>query len=464
MKKLVGHLIIFLIFSAFLTSCSTLGGGSSFKLRKYKEEVWGNGLKVIYIKDDSLPLTSLHLLVDAGQRREPEAKSGLAAFVGELFTKGTVKLPAEKLSEELSERAIDIKFSVDSDYVMMTANSLTRQKEEMADYFSSVLLQPRFSKKELNRLKKITLSQLQKTVDYPKQLVGQAYSEAIFGDHPYGKRSAGKVRDVQSFKRKDILRFYRRYYRPNQSMLAIVGNYDEKFVQQLKKNLSPWKNRVVKPYSYPKLSKTKGIEVQLIDKPDLKQTQIRMGHLGIDRKDKDFLSLRIANTILGGAFFSRLNKEIRIKRGLTYSIRSTSSSGIDKGAITVSTFSRHEKVGETIEQTLVLLKDFVSRGVTDQEVKDTKGLLKGRFPRMLETPESLAYNLLILKFYGISEDYLTDYLGDISSLSASDVNRAIQKHFSPDNIKITVYTSKKKVIQQLRPIGVVKVKSYKDYL
>src|SRR5690606_27873438 len=111
--------------------------------------------------------------------------------------------------------------------------------------------------------------------------------------------------------------------------------------------------------------KPMGLQLSLVERDDLAQAQIRFGHQGIKRTNPDFLTLRVANTILGGGFQSRLMKEIRVKRGLTYGIYSGFAARLDEGPFSVSTFTRFDKVGETVNETLRVLKEFRNTGVTD---------------------------------------------------------------------------------------------------
>src|SRR5690606_4521250 len=113
---------------------------------------------------------------------------------------------------------------------------------------------------------------------------------------------------------------------------------------------------------------------------------------------------------------------------------------------------------------LEVLKTFHQTGVTEQEVEDAKSYLIGVFPRSLETPEALAMNLLILRQYGIPDSYLEDYVSNIRDISKDEVNEAIKAHLDPSAMKIVVYSPKNKALSQLKPLGPVEVKSYRDFL
>jgi len=203
-------------------------------------------------------------------------------------------------------------------------------------------------------------------------------------------------------------------------------------------------------------------EIMLIEKNDLKQTQIRLGHIGISRNDPDYIPLRVASTILGGGLFSRLMKEIREKRGLTYSVYSYFDTRWEKGAFTVGTFSRNDKVGETVSEVIRVFEEMREKGVTDDEVRDAVNFLKGQFPQALETPESFGIQVLYLDFYGVDQSYFTTYLQDLDRLKAKDINRVIQKHIHPEAFKVVVHgpAPLAEQLKGLAPIQVQKVMAF----
>jgi zinc protease len=156
--------------------------------------------------------------------------------------------------------------------------------------------------------------------------------------------------------------------------------------------------------------------------------------------------------------------DIRVKRGLTYGIYSWFDPRLKSGPMGINTYTRVEKVGETVKETLNTYRLFVKSGVTDDEVSTVKALMRGQFPRTFETPEALARQLLILNRYGISPDYLTNYYANLEKISKASVNDAIQKYFDSDNLRILVYAPRKAAEDSLKTMGKLEVKSYKEFL
>lgn len=453
------NLVLIFLSLAFITSCAT--SGSKFKLREYKEVQLENGLNLLLIPDKKLPSFSMIMLVKTGSAWDPDSHQGLANMVGGLLKKGTTKKSAIEIADSLGQVGAEFHASVSSDYTILSGNSLSTHSGVLLEEMSSIVMQPAFRKSEVSRYQAQILSALKRTVDNPGAFASNAFNKYLYSSHQYGHSPIGTTQGVKKIKRKDIIRFYRRYYRPNNAVMAIVGDFDEAMVEKVKQRFSQWGRRDVKSIEYAKVPPISGRQISLIHKPGLTQSRILFGHMGIRRQDPDYVTLKVANSILGKGFTSRLVSEIRVKRGLTYSISSYFIPRKDRGPFTISTFSRNDKVGETVKETLNVFEQFYKTGVTKEEVESAKAYLKGVFPRILETSESTAENLLILRHYNVPDSYLTTFLKRVDKISVSDVNRAIKKHFDPDNLKILVY-SQKKVNSQLKDIGQLKMNSYKE--
>lgn len=441
----------------FISGCTTFNSSSHFETRDYAEYKMSNGLKVLLIEDKSLPYFSLNLLIGSGSSSNTLEKAGLANFVGELLLKGTRDKSALTIADEIGQMGADFDVSVADDYTVVSASSLSFSKEKLLNLFSEVLLQPAFSKTEISRLKENTTARIKKQVDHPSYFASQAFSSFLYENHPYALPPVGTVKSVRSIRQKDINRFYLRHYRPDNATLAVVGHFGEEIRELLEKGFSTWKPGKNSELQFPEFPPIEGKMIRLVHKSGLSQSQIRLGFKGIKRKNKDYLALRLANTILGGAFASRLSDHVRKKLGLTYGISSSFLAKKDNGPFTISTFSRNEKVGEAISETIKIVDEFYKKGVSAEEVKQAKGLMMGQFPRAIETAEKLAFNLLVMRFYGVEDSYLSDFIDNVEAMSVAEVNRVIRKYFNPENIKVLVYSDQRKVLSQLKELGKVEM-------
>ncbi len=437
---------------------------SGFQLRPYKEVKLNNGLRVLLVEDKTLPYTTFTMMVGVGSAQDPQKFSGLSNFVGEMLTKGTQKRNAIQIADFLGQMGAMLDVNTDLDYTQIIGSSLSMHRDELLEIFSEVVTNVSFSENEIRRLKRQIQDVIKKTAEDPESFASMAFQDYIYSGHPYAQPVIGKSRDVNAIRKKNIIKHYLTYYRPNNATLAVVGNYGDDIIAKLEKALGAWKPKDTATPTFSALPELAGLQLKVIDKSDLVQSQIRIGHYGIRRNTPDFLKLRVANSILGGGFASRLMQEIRVKSGLTYGIHSALEGRRDVGPFAVSTFTRNDKVGETVKKTIDELNKFREQGVSSQEVADAKALLIGGFPRAIETAEKLAFNLMILRLYGISDDYLKNFIKDVENISVADVNETIKKYFKSPNLKVLIYSNAKSVEKQLAPLGTAVVKPYRDYL
>lgn len=454
---------LFVIF--FLLGCQSVTKKTpTYQLRPFKEVTLSNGLPVLLVPDRTLPYFQMILTIQSGNSSEPERKLGLSRLTASLLDKGTKQRSATAIAKSLEQLGNYFYVSSSWDLTELVGGGLSFHKDKLLKDFSEVLLQPIFPEREVKDQKDVMLASLAKTVDYPGVLINAATKLYLYGSHPYSRRSLGRRQDVQNITRSDILLFYKKHYTPQNARLAIIGDFDDQILFQLENHLGGWTGSKPEPVKYPGFPRIAGVQILLIDRPEAKQTEIRLAHKGIKRSNPDFLTLKVVNTILGEDSSSRLNREIRKKRGLTYHISSSMGSQKDFSPFFILTATRHDKVGEVIRETLNILKKYIEDGVTDDELTITKSSIKGRLPRVLETAESFAQNLLHLRFHGVPETYLTNFYSHLEHISQSDVNQAIKKYLSAENIKIIIYGPKEPIIEQVRPIGVVETMSYKEFL
>jgi zinc protease len=449
-----------IVLVASITSCATKGGSgnsSGYHLRPYKEVTLDNGLRLLLIEDHSLPRVSMGILLQVGSLDEPAGKYGIASFTSSLLEQGTQTRTATQIADELGQIASDLGTSSGTESTSVSASVINTQKEKLLDLFSDVLLNPAFDKKEIERAKAQALALISREQDNPSNYAEILIDRVSFPNHAYGRPTIGDKKSVETFKQSDLQDFYKKFYRPNNAIMYVAGDFDQNFIDQVKSHFSNWQKAPIPVQKTSQFKSTPSRDVQLFTKADLKQAQIRFAELGIRRSDPDYLPLRIANIILGGDFVSRLNMRVRDDLGLTYSIHSSSDAKLEAGSLQISTFSRNEKVGETIRETREVIKKFVEGGITAEELSSAKALLAGQFPAAIETTDKLAYNLQILRRYGVSDSYLHDFVKNLNAVTLEQVNEVIKKHVHPDEFKTIVFADESKVLGQLKSLGKVEV-------
>ena len=464
MKTKQALLISIVCVSMLTLSCTSITPArATFKLRPFTKVKLENGLQVMFIEDHSLPYVSLNLMLDAGANRDSLESSGLTNIVGELMRKGTSQRDAAAIAEELDYIGADFGVSVDSDFTLITASALSFHQNALLQLFSEVALQPRFAEAEVARSKAHILAKLEEESDDADGFADRLMSSFLFKEHPYSLPILGTKKGVSSVTRESVADYFRKFYIPNRSILAVVGKFDSTFRAQVVTAFGVWKQRDAVPLRELAFPAIKENQIMLVDKKSAVQAQVRIGLQGIRRNNSDYLVLKVANMILGGAFSSRLNDRVRDQLGLTYHIGSHFDAKKQEGSFLVTTFTRTEKVREIIVESLEILRAFHQKGVTEVEVAQAKALLKGNFPRSIETAEKLAFNMLHLQFNEMTEDYLANFLRDIERVSAQDVNRAIQQYLDSSKVKVLVYGDAQAIAEKIQDLGKLEKAKASDF-
>lgn len=455
--KMIRSLIIALL---ILTGCAQTPKNSLtskvtpvVELPKYTEKTLKNGLKLLIIPDQTLPRVSFSVLVKAGAITDSEDKRGLSYMTAQMLDEGVTGKTSTQLADQLEFLGANLRISPGLDFTTISIGGLAKFKEEIFNILNSLLTEPTFPNKELERLRRQAVSQLERISDEPEEYSDFLFQKTLFGDRSaYAYPVIGHAKTIKQLSRSDVDSFYKQYYSPGNLTIAVVGQVDEFYVANLEKKLAQWKSKGVssdKKVGEGHVAVLPG-GTYLTSKAGLQQTRIEMGHLGIHRADPDFLKVRIANTILGGGFASRLNQYVRDDKGLTYSIYSQFDARRFAGPFQISTFTRNDKVKDTLEAVKKVYSEFYEKGVTKEELSAAKSLLVGQFPKAIETVDRLAFNLLVLRYYDVPDSYLTNYIATINGMTLEDVNLAIKKHFKPSALMSIVYGDEAQIGSQLK--------------
>lgn len=410
----------------------------SIKLKPYKEVDLENGLKIFFVNDSSLPRIDLSLMVKIGQRDENLENLGINYFTANLLEEGTSLYTANQLADQLAMLGTDFSISPGVDYTYISIDGLTLSADKMIELFSEIIFKPAFKEIELIKLKKQALATIKKIPDNPSQLADLKINQIMFKDHPFAYPIFGSEKSLARIKRADVIKHFLKYYRPNNSFLAVTGALTEALEAKVIDTFKAWPMRMIEPIELKVAGAVEEKKYFVSYKKPSVQSEIRVSLPLFPRNHPDFLKMRVANEIFGGSFVSRLNSKIRDQMGLTYSIHSGLDHRKDIGTLDISTFTKTESTLAVIEQIEKEMQRYAQGGITAKELSSSKSLLMGQFPRSLETVESFAFNLMYLRLYDVPVNYLSDYYKNIERMNMEEVNGVIKTYFDTNKIKIFV--------------------------
>lgn len=459
---------ILILAIGILAACSTLSPFQNKKqinLRDYRVRTFPNGLNVLAIRDESLPYISLSAFIRAGFADDPQDATGLTSAMLNMLNKGYGGKSANQVSSEIEQIGADIDVDVLADYSVVDMNGISWQEDKLREIFSHVILKPDFNDKELLRYKTKKISEIKQRFDQIGALADEVLNREYFKGHPYGHRSVGSQHDVKKITRKQILDQYKKIVRPERMWIVLVGQWSKEFEETLYQDFGAWKEPGYVQEEKPKfVSNIEGRNILLVNRPDAAQTEIRMARSIVGRQDPDYLKNVLANTILGQGFASRLMDSIRVQQGLTYNISSDLDLRLLGSVLKIRTFTKNDSVGKMISEIYKVIEKFHQNGVTQQELDIAKSYLIGKFPALIETPEKLAFNLMVLRLYGISDDYLKNYQNSVQMITLDQVNQAILKNFDFQNLEIVVVANKEKVKGQIQELGKLSTREARAFL
>jgi zinc protease len=242
-------------------------------------------------------------------------------------------------------------------------------------------------------------------------------------------------------------------------MIANVGDVDPKeTLKAIERAFKDWKKSDRKHAdAYAPLERGTERRIAVVDKAEVTQTQIRFACVGVPRNHPDYYPIAVTNTILGSGFTSRLVDEIRVNKGLTYSISSQFAMYRNAGLFRINTFTRNETIRETIDAVLGEVEKLRNDGPTQEELDKAKAYLTGLYPMGLQAPDNLAARLLDVEFYGLPEDYIETYSGRIKAVSMEDARRVLKSYFCTNELNILLVSNPEVARKALEGLGDVEV-------
>jgi len=380
-----------------------------------------NGLTVYHLKNPDVPLVSFRMFIGgAGSAAEPASAEGAAGLTADMMMKGTSRMDADAVAEALDFMGASLSIGASEEYAQITGDSLAERFPRLLEIAAAVLTDPAFTTSEFEKERALGIDGLKAAKDNPGAAIRYYFQKAYFGAHPFGHLAAGTATSLGKMTVQTIKDFYKAHYRPDRAIAAVVGDIDRAvLVPLLEKTLG----RMVRPAgpssvtAVPALPRPQGRKLILVDKPDATQAYFSLGSPGYAMGDRITAAAAAMNTLFGGRFTSWLNTELRIKRGLTYGASSAARAWTVGGLMTVSSYTKNDKIGEMLDIVFDLLRKGTTEGFGAEETESARNYILGQFPPTLETNASKAAAYVRLAFYKRSFDEYDKYLDEIGKLT-----------------------------------------------
>lgn len=394
------------------------------KLPQPVEKVLTNGLRVIVIPKHDIPLVAARLMVKTGGAADPKGKAGLAELTATVLTKGTKTQSAEQLSRGVEALGATLAASARWDSSVIDTSVMSSNLPKALDYVADVARNATFAKTEFERERDQALDGLQVDLGEPRVIAGATMSRLIFAEAPYGNRLDGTPATIKSIKREDLVAFHRLHYIPQNSVLVVAGDVkaDAAFAL-VEKSFGGWRRGTTEVAPAAHRPNTAGPRVVVIDMPDAGQATVIVGRSGIRRADPGYMQALVTNSILGGGYSSRLNQEIRIKRGLSYGAGSSFDPRVEVGPFTARTDTKNESAAEVAGILVAEIGRLAAADVPDTELTPRKAALIGDFAQTLETTSGIVDAISALARYDLPLSEINRYISGVQSVTAEQVRK-----------------------------------------
>jgi zinc protease len=428
-------------------------------LPKAQEATLSNGLRVVLLENHRVPTFTMQMVFMSGGLSDPADHHGLASFTATLLREGTTKRTSKDISEQMDTLGATLSASsgISSFTTNVTTSGLVENLDQTLDIFADVIRNPKFPQEEVEKYKARLLQQLQFQRSIPQFLAAERFQRAIYGDHPAGMIVA-PMASIKRTASADLARFHSMYYRPNNAMLAIVGDVTLKEIMpKLEKAFGDWQKGDVPQTKIPAAPEMGAMRIQLIDRPGSVQTVLQLGNLGIERTNEDYFAVLVMNQILGGGPAARLFLNLREKNGYTYGAYSNFGGSKFRGTVTSSSEVRTDVTEGAMKEFMYELKRIREEKVSPAELENAKRAIVGSFALSLEQPNALLQNIVTQKLYDLPANYWDTYPQIVSNITAEDVQRAAQRYVSLSNLQIVAVGDASKAREVLAKYGTVEV-------
>lgn len=427
--------------------------------RLHRSEL-ANGLRLLVFEDPRLPQLALGLAVRRGAASEPLERAGLATFTAELLTRGAGERDALGVAQVVDDLGASFDASADFDSLTVAVAGLSRDADALFDVLADAVRRPRFEAAEAGKVRKELLAVLEQQKDNPGILARQALARVLYDGHRFGAPLPGTPAAVAKLDAAAAAAFHREVFVPGNAIFFATGDVRAADVRaRVEAAFGDWPAGPIPALPPPPPSPTPPARrVVVVDRGDLVQAQIVLGHEGIARSDPDRIPVLLLNDVLGGAgFTSRLMARVRAEAGLTYGVYSSFALRRAPGPVAVVTSTRVAEVRRTVDLVLGELERTAREPIAESELVSAQRLAAGGFALSLETASDVTEALVDVDVQGLPPDTVDTYRARVMAVTLPDAQRVARERLHPERAAIVVVGPARELAPALAGLGPVEV-------
>lgn len=400
--------------------------------------VLGNGVVAFMVEDHELPLVTVGVQIYGGAYLDPKGKEGLASLAGsQMRAGGTETHTAEAFDEEADFLAASISSGFGDTRGSASSNFLAKDTDKALALLFEMLRQPRFQQDRLDLAKRQALQAMERRNDSTASIENREWGHLVRGKAHFSTAAATRA-SIESLTREDLLSFHREVVHPGNFVITVAGDFDTAAMKaKLESAMAGWKAGP-RAAAVPKPEFTPAPGLYLVDKPDVNQGRVTLGHLGIQRGHPDEIAIDLMNDILGGSgFTSRIVNRIRSDEGLAYSAGSSFAPGIYYDGVFLVRFqSKSESVARAVQIALDEIARIRTQPVSDEELESVRNSAIETFPRRYQSAGAKVQAFADDEMTGRDPAFWQTYRDRVRAVTVADIQRVAREHLAPDRLVI----------------------------
>jgi len=427
---------------ALLGAALLLASFAALATPKIEHWTLENGARVYFVEARDLPMVTLNVVFDAGAARDPQARSGLAMLTNHLLNAGTGELDADAIAATFEGLGAEFGSSNDRDMAGVSLRSLTDRAllDPALDLFARVLAAPSFPAVSFERERRRALLGLKQAKASAGDVAAKAFFAQLYKGHPYALPSNGSEAGLKALSRDDLAAFHARHYVGRNAVLALIGDIKLSEAKALARRVLGGLPAGEAAPPLPKVADVvpRASAERVLAHPST-QSHILIGQAGMARNDPDYFPLYLGNHVLGGSgLVSRLSQEVREKRGLSYSVYSYFMPLREPGPFLLGLQTKNSQRAEALAVVRRVLKEFVEKGPTPEELAAAKKNVTGGFPLRIDSNRKIAEYLTVIGFYNLPLTYIDDFIPRIEAVTAEQIRDAFRRRVHPERMLTVV--------------------------
>ncbi|MGV3587695.1 MAG: M16 family metallopeptidase [Adhaeribacter sp.] len=433
------------------------GANPVVKVPPFWTDKMANGIKVIGTKNDEVPTVTMLFSIKGGHKLEAKdpSKAGIAALTAAMLNEASQKYTAEEISSKLEILGSSIGFGSSFDQMTVSVQALTKNLDATLALAEERMLHPRFDQADFDRLKKQTLESIANQSTQPTVIANNVYNKLLYGENNImAVPTIGTAASVASITLDDVKKFYADNFSPSVTNLVIVGDTEKDKILPKLTFLNKWAPKPVEIPADVKIANLDKTKIFLVDKEKAAQSEIRIGYMALPYDATgEYYKSQIMNYILGGAFNSRINLNLREDKGYTYGAGSYFSGTESPGPYTAYAGVRSNVSDSSVVEFMKEIKRMREEGITDEELAFVKSAMGQSDARKYETAFQKAAFLNNIIRYNLDADYVTKQNQILQNITKAEINALAKKYLPVEKMNIMLVGDKASIKPGLEKLG-----------